>query len=603
MSKVRFSAVVSSTVWLRPAVIAMGKPQALRRQRVCNLVVAVGLEPFPRSSNVNHRHPRLLGRLGCAAGGVVELLEPRGYLSGVAAASSAIDTRSISLPTESILASSLAAADENTTPPTATIDPTQPPGSNQSRMSDFFITYTDPVAVDAATLGNGNLVVTFPNGSQSEAATLVSTGLTDGPVVHAEYQITFAQDLTTANNGVYEVSLNAGSVKDTAGLAAAAGSIGTFTLTVTNPDVIAPTGMVDASQATPDVFSTTYDFTVTYADDVAVEPDTLGDSNLTVTYPDGTQHAATFVSQTNPSPTSIDATYQIAFPSDIGSADIGTYGVTIAADSVTDTSGNPVPAGNIGSFPISFGEVAPTGDFAVSAPTGTFAASVVSGSTQKGGATVVITYNGAATVTNAVVTTTLYTSATQIHDASAAQVGKAVTKRVGKLKPGTHWKIHFAPFAYPEAAGAEYLVSDVALNGVLDSYDGATPSPIDVQGPFVDADALAAVPSTATLVARKRASAVFTIENIGNIPIASRATVDVGVVPAGSPAGTAPTSIALAVPVTLHLNAGQTTKVRVSFTPTALPAAGSYDLAMQITAAGDTVTSNDTVFSTALITI
>jgi hypothetical protein len=249
------------------------------------------------------------------------------------------------------------------------------------------------------------------------------------------------------------------------------------------------------------------------------------------------------------------------------------------------------------------GEVAPTGDFAVSAPTGSFPASVVSGSKQKGGAAVVVTYNGSATFKNAVVTTTLYASATPIHDAGAAPVGKAVTDRVGKLKPGTTLRIHFAPFAYPETEGADYLVADVALNGALDSYDGATSAPINVQAPFIDADALAAVPAKATLAAGKKASALFTIENIGNISIASRATVDIGVVPAGSVIGTTPTPIALAIPVTLHLKAGQTTKVRVNFTPTTLPAAGSYDLALQINVAGDTITSNDTVFSTALITI
>jgi len=41
----------------------------------------------------------------------------------------------------------------------------------------------------------------------------------------------------------------------------------------------------------------------------------------------------------------------------------------------------------------------------------------------------------------------------------------------------------------------------------------------------------------------------------------------------------------------------------MNFTPTTLPAAGSYDLALQINVAGDTVTSNDAVFSTAVITI
>jgi len=149
----------------------------------------------------------------------------------------------------------------------------------------------------------------------------------------------------------------------------------------------------------------------------------------------------------------------------------------------------------------------------------------------------------------------------------------------------------------------DYLVSDVALNGALDSYDGATAAPINVQAAFIDADALAAVPVRTTLVEHKKASAFFTIENLGNIAITGRATVDAGVVPAGSPEGTTPTSIALAIPITLHLNAGETKKVRVNFTPTTLPATGSYDLALQINVAGDTVASNDTVFSTALVTI
>jgi hypothetical protein len=428
---------------------------------------------------VNKCRQRSFCRVRNTTASVVESLESRAYLSGVAGASPVTDVTAARAGR--IVSFDLAADNQNAVPPSASVDLTQPPGSDQSNVYDFLVTYTDPVAVDVTTLGNSNLIVTFPNDSQSEAATLVSTGLTDGPVVQATYQITFAHNLTAADIGSYQVSINSNSVQDTTGLA--------------------------------------------------------------------------------------------------------------------------VPAGSIGSFALSIGADPPTGDFAVSAPTGKFPTSVVSGSSQKGGASVVVTYNGTATLKNAVVTTTLYASATQINDASAVQVGKAVTERIGKLKPGMSLHIHLAPFAYPETAGADYLVSDVALNGALDSYDGATPAPINVQAAFVDADALVAVPAKATLVAGKRASALFTIENLGNIAIAGHATVDVGVVPAGSPAGTTPTSIALAIPVTLHLNAGQTRTVRVSFLPTTLPAAGSYELSLQINVAGDTVTSNDTVFSTALITI
>lgn len=368
-----------------------------------------------------------------------------------------------------------------TAAPTASIDAVQPPGTSQATVYDFSVTYSDPVAVDATTLGNGNLVVTFPNDSQSEAATLVSTDLTDGPVVDATYQISFGSGLSATNDGNYQVSIN--------------------------------------------------------------------------------------------------------------------------ADSVSDTIGNPVPAGNIGSFTLSVEPVAPTGDFAVSAPSGKFAAAVLSGSTQKGGAAVVVTYNGTAVVKNALVTTTLYASATQIVDDSAVQIGKSVAKKVGKLKPGATFHIHFAPFAYPDTAGTDYLVSNVALNGTLDSYDGATSTPINVQPAFVDAAALAAVPAKTTLVAGKKTSAMFTIENIGNAAIAGPATIDVGVVAAGSAAGTTPTWLVSGIPVALHLKAGQTKKLRVNFTPATLPASGSYNLAVQINVSGDADTSNDTVFSSAVITI
>ena len=122
-------------------------------------------------------------------------------------------------------------------------------------------------------------------------------------------------------------------------------------------------------------------------------------------------------------------------------------------------------------------ETAPTGDFAVSAPAGKFPGAVLAGAKQVGGATVQITYNGTVTLTKATVTTTLYASLTQIHDSSSVQVGAAVTTKVATLKPGQSFKIPFAPFNYPTAAEDYYLVSDVALNGTLDSYDSATSSP------------------------------------------------------------------------------------------------------------------------------
>ena len=505
------------------------------------------------------------------------------------------------VPAGTIGSFTLSVQNVDVTPPTAAVDTLQTPASNTSSVYDFTVTYTDNVAVNASTIGNNNLVVTFPGGTRTQNATLISTNLQNGPTVQATYQITFSSNLTTANNGGYTVTLNANSVKDTSGNAAVGGGIGTFTLNVQNPDTVPPTASVNSTQTPPSTVSNTYDFVVTYTDNVLVDASTLGNGNLTVTLPGGGTTNPTLVSTGLTNAAVVQATYRVTFSSNISSANNGTYQVAVNANSVKDTSGNAVAAGNIGSFPISVNTVVPpSGDFAVSAPTGRFTASVVSGSKQKGGATVIITYNGTATVTKATVTTTLYASLTNIHDGTSIQVGAPVTKKVGKLKPGKVFKIHFAPFTYPSAAGSYYLVSDVALNGTLDSFDGATPTPINVRAAFIDAIAVTAAPIKTTLSATKKNAAFITVQNAGNIVTPGPATVDVAVAPA---AGGSATTIATAVPVTIRLQPGVSKKFRVNFSSPSLPASGTYNLILTVHIAGDTVSTNDSAVSTATVTI
>ncbi|MDB5293506.1 MAG: Integrins alpha chain, partial [Phycisphaerales bacterium] len=142
-----------------------------------------------------------------------------------------------------LITSLINVTNQDTTPPTAVVDATQAPGSGQASIYNFTVTYTDNTQVDATTLGNGNLIVTFPNGTTTQAATLLNTNLGNAASIQATYQISFPSNLTTANNGVYSVSINANSVKDANGNAVPAGSIGSFTLAVsaTQPPPIPPT--------------------------------------------------------------------------------------------------------------------------------------------------------------------------------------------------------------------------------------------------------------------------------------------------------------------------------------------------------------------------
>jgi len=105
------------------------------------------------------------------------------------------------------------------------------------------------------------------------------------------------------------------------------------------------------------VGATRYTFTVTYADDVAIDVSSLDNSDICVTGPDGYAQSAAFVSvNVSTDGTPRVATYCITPPGGVwDSGDSGTYTIAIEADQVTDTEGAAVPAGTLGSFNASIG--------------------------------------------------------------------------------------------------------------------------------------------------------------------------------------------------------------------------------------------------------
>ena len=98
--------------------------------------------------------------------------------------------------------------------------------------------------------------------------------------------------------------------------------------------------------------STTYNFTVVFSDNLAIDIASLDGSDIRVTGPGGFNQLATLVSVTPAtSGTPRTATYQISVPG--GSwdhADNGTYTVALQANQVSDTAGNTVAVGALGTF-------------------------------------------------------------------------------------------------------------------------------------------------------------------------------------------------------------------------------------------------------------
>jgi hypothetical protein len=95
-----------------------------------------------------------------------------------------------------------------------------------------------------------------------------------------------------------------------------------------------------------------YTFTVEYSDDRAIDVSNLDNNDIIVVTPTGANLAATLQSTTpTGNNTPITATYQIVPPG--GTWDVtdnGTYTVQVEASEVTDTTGNALDAGSLGSF-------------------------------------------------------------------------------------------------------------------------------------------------------------------------------------------------------------------------------------------------------------
>lgn len=102
----------------------------------------------------------------------------------------------------------------------------------------FTVTFSDNLAVSVASLGNGNMRVTGPGGFDVPASFVSVDTNSDGTPRVATYSITPpGGSWDNADIGAYSVVLQSGQVLDTAGNAAAGGTLGMFTVSLAPPTV------------------------------------------------------------------------------------------------------------------------------------------------------------------------------------------------------------------------------------------------------------------------------------------------------------------------------------------------------------------------------
>jgi hypothetical protein len=220
----------------------------------------------------------------------------------------------------------------------------------------FTVTYADDVAVNAGSFDDKDVRVTGPNGFDALATFASSDPAGNGTPRTARYILTPPGGFTPAGNGTYTIAVEPGQVFDTAGNKVAAGTLGTFTVTVTAADQTPPTATLAAaaSVGAANGGQTAYDFTVTYADNVAVKADSFGGQNVRVTGPNGFTAFAAFVSADPAGDgTPRTATYRLTPPGGSWtSAGNGTYTIFMQGNQVLDTSSNDVSAGTLGTFAV-----------------------------------------------------------------------------------------------------------------------------------------------------------------------------------------------------------------------------------------------------------
>lgn len=228
----------------------------------------------------------------------------------------------------------------------------------------FTVNYIDSNALKIPSLGGGNLLITGPNGFSQYAAYVSSAPATTDANGYQHVSVTY---LITAPNGAwaagedgtYTVTMLANQVYDSFGNAVPDGVIGNFSADFTPPGAIATVANINSSTQG----SSSYSFTVSYADAAGIDTTTIDNYSVRITGPNSYSQYAT-VGNITSSGSSVTVTYTA--PASGSSWASGTYTITLVAGTVSDLDGNTVTGGVLATFVAQAGSTNVTGTGSIS---------------------------------------------------------------------------------------------------------------------------------------------------------------------------------------------------------------------------------------------
>lgn len=230
--------------------------------------------------------------------------------------------------------------------------------TSQSSTHSFSLNFTDSGSGVLRSSLTGSVRVTGPN-SYSEIAVLSSTSPSSGNAgsITATFTINGpGGSFNNAANGTYTIAQVANTLSDVAGNKRAAGTLGTFTVSVPAGDTTPPAFNL-AGSTVPDITTggtNPYQFTLRFTDAGSGVLRSSLTGAITVTGPNSYSQVATLAS-TNPASgnaAQIDATYTVPpAGGDWAAGDNGTYTVAMTTG-VSDVAGNIAATGILDTFAV-----------------------------------------------------------------------------------------------------------------------------------------------------------------------------------------------------------------------------------------------------------
>lgn len=238
-------------------------------------------------------------------------------------------------------------------------------------------TYKSVMATEdfASTAGNSFLTGVAYNDADKNNFYTPGEGL--GDVTVTAQRITDGASFTTTTwaSGGYSLQLAPGTYNVTASGGGLSGTVGysqvaianlnidrDFTNATPQVDFVRPTAALSAGNI---VYGGPQDdtFSVTYRDNVGINPASIGNGNIVVSGPGGYSADATLLGiDSSQGPTALRAVYRILAPNNSWSwGDDGTYTVSLNSEQVADMAGNAALGATLGSFTVNIAPPAQAG--------------------------------------------------------------------------------------------------------------------------------------------------------------------------------------------------------------------------------------------------